>query len=208
MNKRIDIAVVNYNTKIQIRRLLHYMLDSEHEDFFNLLIADNGSTDNSLEYLRLMENNYSEIQLVANENIGYARACNQLAAMGTADIIALCNSDIWITPQQVLQIIDTFDANPQISILGPKQRDENGYVTAGGIFGTLDAPKHRGWKVFDPEDKLYRDRQEAVTVSGSAYFIRRSVWDELTNCPIYQGLEVCQNNEVSLGAFLPTPHYY
>jgi GT2 family glycosyltransferase len=48
----------------------------------------------------------------------------------------------------------------------------------------------------------FSDIEEAVTVSGSAYFIRRSVWDELTNCSLYQ------NFSPSNGAFLQTPLFY
>lgn len=206
---KIDIAIVNYNTKTYLRRLLNTLESQSNLELFKIFIADNGSQDGSVEYLTAYSKTHPDTEIVFNENIGYGRACNQLAAMGQSEYIALCNSDIWFTNSyQIEALMDILNNDQTISILGPKQRDESGYVTAGGIFGTLEAPKHRGWKVYDPEDHLYRDRQEAVTVAGSAYFIRRPVWNELTNCDVYKGLEVCQNSGVPLGAFLPTPHYY
>jgi len=51
--------------------------------------------------------------------------------------------------------------------------------------------------------KLYKDQIDCVTVSGSAYFVRRDVWDTLTNNPKYRELY-----PDAVGAFLPTPHYY
>jgi hypothetical protein len=44
---------------------------------------------------------------------------------------------------------------------------------------------------------------EAVTVSGSAFFVKRSVWRELTYCPLFT--DVVPD---AVGAMLPTPHYY
>lgn len=57
-----------------------------------------------------------------------------------------------------------------------------------------------------------QDVQEAVTVSGSAYFIKREVWEQLSICPTY--LEACYSLYEAderwnpSGAFLPTDHYY
>jgi hypothetical protein len=55
----------------------------------------------------------------------------------------------------------------------------------------------------DPNDTLFKDRVECVTVSGSAYFIRREVWNTLTCNSKYRKLY-----PNAIGAFLPTPHYY
>jgi hypothetical protein len=108
-----------------------------------------------------------------------------------------------MTSSDVYKIQQIFDENPEIHILGPKQRDEQGYITHAGIIGTNTEPKHRAWREPDPQDTAYRDRIECVTVSGSAYFVRREVWDALTNNEKYR--EIYPD---AIGAFLPTPHYY
>lgn len=199
----IDLCVVNYNTKDLLKRFL----DSLHSDLsskkWNLHIADNGSIDGSHEWI--MENGLSYMinSYTRNENIGYSAACNHLASMGSSDIICLLNADVWMSSSDVSLILDIFEKNEDIHILGPKQRDENGFITHAGIIGTNVNPRHRGWREHDPQDLLFKDRIECVTVSGSAYFIRRSVWNSLMNNSKY--LEIFPN---STGAFLPTPHYY
>lgn len=201
----IDLCIVNYNT----RNLLQRLLDTLHSDIestpkvWNLYISDNGSSDDSAEWMTRSANNYYLDQVNINDNIGYSAACNQLAAEGSGDIIALMNSDIWFNSEDMVKIQNIFDENPDIHILGPKQRDENGLITHAGIVGTLGQPRHRGWREHDPMDLAYRDRINCVTVSGSAYFIRREVWDSLTNNPGYRELY-----PDAVGAFLPTPHYY
>ena len=159
-------------------------------------------------------NSFPVAKSVGNENIGYAAACNQLASFGDGDIIGLLNSDVWLSTSDVISIQKTFDEHPEIAILGPKQRDERGLITFAGIGGTNTAPRHRGWHEPDPEDIKDRDLCPVVTVSGSAYFIRRSVWDDLTNDPDYRSVVntlvankwVEQERTEPLGAFLPTRH--
>lgn len=201
----IDLCVVNYNTK----DLLNRFLDSVHSDVnpynkvWNLYIADNGSTDNSVNWIKENDHRYLIDTVFINENIGYSAACNDLAAYSNSNIIGLLNSDVWFSTEDMVKIDNIFKENPDIHILGPKQRDENSFITHAGIVGTNTSPKHRGWRDYDPSDVLYKDRIECVTVSGSAYFIRRDVWNSLWNHPKYR--EIYPD---ATGAFLPTPHYY
>lgn len=201
----IDLCVVNYNT----RHLLNRFLDCLHNDLhlveknWKLYIADNDSSDDTKEWLEFNKDRYHIDGLFFNENIGYSAACNQLASAGNSDIICLLNADVWIDSHSVRAVQNSFMQNPAIDILGPKQRDENGFITHAGIIGSNTAPKHRGWKEHDPNDILYKDLVECVTVSGSAYFIKRHVWNSLTNDEQYRRMYPHAN-----GAFLPTPHYY
>ena len=184
----IDLCVVNYNT----RPLLQRMLDVLHSDLdsvekkWTLQIMDNESTDDFIPWLRDNEERYQIDRTYLRKNIGYSAAINYMASKTSSDIIAVLNGDIWMTSSDVYNIQQIFDSNPDIHILGPKQRDEKGFITHAGIIGTNTEPKHRAWKEPDPQDTAYRDRIECVTVSGAAYFIRREVWDALTNNEKYR----------------------
>ena len=201
----IDLCVVNYNTRPMLQRFL----DTLHSDVagtdqaWYLNICDNGSIDDSWEWLEANINKYYVARAWKNTNIGYSAACNMMAKHSFSDIICLLNADVWMTTSDLIKVQKIFDDNPEIHILGPKQRDEYGNIKHAGIVGTNIAPKHRGWNESDPEDVLYKDRVNCVTVSGSAYFIRREVWDAMTNDEKYR-----QMYPDAEGAFLPTPHYY
>jgi GT2 family glycosyltransferase len=205
----IDLCVVNYNSRKELQRLL----DVLHSDLngpngalvkeWNLYITDNDSKDDSIDWLRENEEKYLIERTFLRKNIGYSAAANMMVANSKSDIVAILNADVWFTSSDIIKIQNLFDENPDMHIFGPKQRDEHGFITHAGIVGTNTSPKHRGWKEHDPSDILYKDRVECVTVSGSAYFVRRDVWNDLTNHPKYR--EMYPN---ATGAFLPTPHYY
>jgi len=205
----IDLCVVNYNTRVLLKRFLdtlHGDLESSNglvKKSWNLHITDNGSTDDVIDFIRKNGHIYNIDNLFLRENIGYSAACNYMASKTSADIIGLLNADVWMTSSDVAKIQKIFDDNPEIHILGPKQRDEYGRVTHAGILGTGSKPVMRGWMVSDVNDEMFRDRQECVSVSGSAYFIRREVWNAMADNEEYRKL-----NPTAEGAFLPTPHYY
>ena len=201
----IDLCVVNYNTRPLLQRLLdnlHEGLTKENK-FWSLYIADNESADDTVDWFRQNDENYEIDRIFFNKNIGYSAACNQLASKGSNSIIGLLNADVWLKNEDVTKICKIFNQEKNIDILGPKQRDEYGLIRHAGIVGTNVKPAHRGWMQPDPTDSLYRDRINCVTISGSAYFIKRSVWNALTNNSQYRELY-----PDAKGAFLPTPHYY
>lgn len=201
----IDLCVVTYNNLDKLQRLVKTLLSDYEPDVFTLRVQDNGDG-SAFNWLLSYEDEplYDCLREIYHNprNPGYAEACNRLASAGSSEFLALLNDDVWLTTADVKAIERSFNES-EADILGPKQRDEDGRIRHGGIFGTNTAPKFRGWARPDPDDVLYRGREGAVTVSGSAYFVRRSVWDALTDDPEYRKLV-----PDAKGAFLPTTFYY
>jgi GT2 family glycosyltransferase len=140
-------------------------------------------------------------RLAVADNIGYARACNLAASDGDHTVIGLFNADVEATQHSLDFCQAALVANNDWGALGPCQVDPRNRIRHAGIFGSNSSPVHRGWS--EIHRNQYSDVREAVTISGSAYFIKRSVWQELTDCLLYQ--EVAPD---ATGAFLPTTHYY
>jgi len=137
----------------------------------------------------------------SKENLFYSGAANLGVTFGDREIIGILNADTELRETTLDDLYKGFHDYPDAGVLGPLQYDEHNKVTHGGIFGTLSRPEHRGWHAKIHES--YRNVAKAVTVSGSAYFIRRAVWDELHGCDVYN-----TTVEDPEGAFLPTSHYY
>lgn len=135
------------------------------------------------------------------DNIGYARACNLAAMDGAGDVVALFNADVEVTPNALDLCAAALMARDDWGVVGPCQIDHRNRIRHAGIFGTNSSPVHRGWN--EIHRGQYNDVVEAVTVSGSAYFVKRRVWNELTACRLYRDVAPDAN-----GAFLPTSHYY
>jgi GT2 family glycosyltransferase len=142
-------------------------------------------------------------------NCGYAFACNMASRYGNGGVLAFFNADTTFSEPVFSECYEALATNPTWGILGPRQIDETGAITHAGIFGPDAKPQIRGWK---SRSQAYDDvRSDCYSVSGSAYFVKRKVWDQLTGCETYRRsvTAYCDRNLATpLGAFLPTRHYY
>jgi GT2 family glycosyltransferase len=195
----MDIVVVNYHTPDDLHQFLESLKAYPPSDPWTVTIID-VETRFRRELVRNWPGGVLRV-LGEPENIGYGRACNLGAVQGDDEIIALFNADVEITPGSLDLCASGLAEHDQWAILGPCQVDSHNRIRHAGIFGTPVAPKHRGWN--EVNRGQFCDVREAVTVSGSAFFVKRKVWSELTDCSAFQ--EVAPEAE---GAFLPTPHYY
>jgi GT2 family glycosyltransferase len=195
----LDIAVVNYRTPNDLAAFLASLNRYPPNTSATLTVVDVGTDEpqpSSVAWTGGSGRRYT-----TNDNIGYARACNLAAEDGTGDVIAFFNADVELTADSLDICHDALLAGPDWGVLGPCQIDRQHRIRHAGIFGTNTAPVHRGW--CEQYHGQYREACEAVTVSGSAYFVKRQVWSELSKCRRYRAVA-----PDARGAFLPTSHYY
>lgn len=205
----VDVVVVNYRTPDDLRGFVKSFVDVQFEVPATLFVVnvdpkkeDAEAADDCLEDV-IVPIGYA----LCPTNIGYARACNSAAqAIETYHrprrTIAFFNADTRLVPGVLDHCHWTLHQEDDYGIIGPKQVNEEGLITHAGIFGSNRHPELRGWK-HDDMGQYDEIRDDAVSVAGSAYFIKRDCWDELLACEKYR--EVAPD---AIGAFLPTQHYY
>lgn len=187
----IDVVVVNYRTSKELEDFCS-SYERHHFEGCTLTVVDVDPFDHRQLNDRIM----------LPENVGYGRACNIGGQHGSNDVVLLANADTFITEGSLEHCYKALLSHDDWGVLGPRQVNEHGQITAGGIFGHPAQPSQRGWNEYDVNQ--YADvRDDALTVSGSLYFIKRKVWQELTDCSIYQ-----EYQPGAVGPFLHTPHYF
>jgi len=201
----IDLCITHHKTE----GLLEKLLKELYEDTFTLnknckvYLYDSGSGDKFKNWIKKNITKYTIEKVYFKENNGYAYACNYMASKGNSEIIGFIHGDVIISPKDLAKVNSIFSENPGIHILGPKVITEDGKIDSAGTFGSNFSPEFRGLHQFDKNKNLYTDRKKCINVSGCAYFIRRNVWDVLSNHPKYRRLYPS-----ALGAFLETPHFF
>lgn len=210
---KVDLLVVSYNTPDKLQRLIETLHSDYEPDVWTLHITENGSpaataTANAVFKLGL-EKGYKINSFQINNNIGYARAINEMAAKTDSEILCAVNADTWFTTKHVKDMIAMFEEHSNIAIAGPKQVNEDNIIRHGGIFWNgregNGPPQHRFWNTHDPNDQLGKDLVRCWTVSGSIYYIRRSVWNKVANWPEYREYF---KTEPHPPGFLPTKMYF
>src|SRR6187401_191080 len=91
---QLTVAIVSWNT----RELLARCLESMPQDA-DVWVVDNGSTDGSAEMVR---ERFPQVHLEAlDENIGFGRAINRIAAQTSSEWIAIANADVHLATHSV-----------------------------------------------------------------------------------------------------------
>lgn len=204
MEPGVDIVITNYRTPGDLERCLD-SLDAHWPDTpitVYVMQVDPNPEDVVVSGEWVADHPHQAVHRVRTTNVGYARACNFGAFLGDREVIGLFNADVEFTAGVIDECHAALFKEESWAVLGPRQVDGHGRLTSAGIFGTLGQPAHRDFHRRDRGQHI-DIRDDAVSVMGSAYFVKRAVWDELTTCPLYQA--VAPDAE---GAFLPTQHYY
>lgn len=196
----IGCVVVNYRTNDDLERFVRSWVETKPDDVDCwLLIMDVDPLDQSVgAHLAIR---HEDVEYTRIDNVGYARACNIGADKFRFGTLAFFNADVVLRPGAIADCVAALKSLDTCAVVGPRQVDDRGRLTAAGILGTEAAPKHRGWLEHDIGQ--YQDVLSVPTVAGSAMFVNRKIWLELTNCPLFQSAA-----PGAIGAFLPTPFYY
>ncbi len=182
---RIAIVILNWNGKELLHQFLPSIIEHSQIKDCDIYVADNASTDNSTDFIRLK---FPTIKIIQNQsNDGYAKGYNDALQHIDADVYALVNSDIEVTENWLVPIISEFELNPTTSIIQPKIKDFNNraffeYAGAGG--GYIDKygfPYCRGriFNTIEKDTQQYDDTRSIFWASGACFFIRKEVFDKL-----------------------------
>lgn len=181
--KEIAVVILNWNGKALLEKFLPSVI--EYSEEAAIYVADNASTDDSVEFLKV---HHPSVKIIQNrENGGYAKGYNDALNSVDEDIYCLLNSDIEVTQDWLKPILATFNTYTKIAIVQPKLLDYKNkayfeYAGAGGGFiDKFGYPYCRG-RIFNTIEKdvgQYNDTTQIFWASGACFFIRKSVFKSL-----------------------------
>ena len=182
---KIAIVILNWNGKELLKQFLPSLVKHSSMGNCDIYVADNASTDDSVDFIN---SNFPTIKIIQNStNEGYAKGYNNALQQVEADVYALVNSDVQVTENWLVPIMSEFEKNSKTSIIQPKIKDFNNreffeYAGAGGGFiDKYGFPYCRG-RIFDTIEKdtqQYDDIQSIFWASGACFFIRKEVFNDL-----------------------------
>ena len=180
---KVAVVILNYNGQKFLETFLPSVVI--HNDGYEIIVADNASTDDSVNLLKTKFADIKIIQLANND--GFAGGYNNALKEIEAEYYILLNSDVEVTPNWTKSIIDLMDTDKSIAACQPKilsyqQKTHFEYAgAAGGYIDWLGYPFCRG-RIFDSyeEDKgQYNDTKEIFWATGACMFVRAEIFQQL-----------------------------
>lgn len=184
--KQVAVIILNWNGLELLKEFLPAAVKYTVSDKADLIVADNGSDDASVEWVKT---HYPEVKILQfAENHGFAGGYNKAIAETGYPLTLLLNSDVEVTPRWLEPLIDYMDANPDCGALQPKirwQRHKELFEYAGAAGGLLDKngyPYCRG-RLFDSLEKDTGQYDAAPAqvawASGAAMLVRTDVYNQV-----------------------------
>ena len=180
---RVAVVILNWNGKSFLEKFLPSVISNSVGA--TIYVADNASSDGSLDYLK---ENYPTVKLIDNgENLGFAGGYNKALEKLEEEFFVLLNSDVEVTPNWLEPIIQLFDSDSNIVACQPKilsYHDKSSFEYAGAAGGFIDKfgyPFCRG-RIFDSlenDNGQYDSVEEIFWATGACLFIRSKVYKEL-----------------------------
>lgn len=182
---KIAIVILNWNGKQLLKKFLPFIVKYSDFDNVEIYVADNASSDDSVDFVKQA---YPQIKIIQNNmNDGFAKGYNDALQHVDADLYALVNSDIEVTYGWLKPVIAAFENEPNTAIIQPKildYKNKNKFEYAGAAGGFIDKfgyPFCRGriFSTLETDENQYNDETEIFWASGACFFIRSAVFHEL-----------------------------
>ena len=180
---KLAVVILNWNGASLLEQFLPSII--AYSAGADLYVADNASTDASIQ---IVQTQFPEVKIIHNTaNFGFAKGYNEALKHVDADIYALVNSDIEVTPDWLEPIYATFEKEKETAIIQPKildYKNKKMFEYAGAAGGFIDAygfPFCRG-RIFETVEEDYGQYNNSIEIfwaSGACFFIRSKVFHEL-----------------------------
>jgi hypothetical protein len=175
---QVSVIVLNWNGKHLLSECLTALAHQTFEDF-EVLLVDNGSTDDSVAFA---QKHFPNVRLCAlKENLGFTGGNNFGFREARGRYIALLNNDTAVTPGWLEALVKALESHPEVGFCASKlvfYDDHNCIDTAGDYFSIAGAGSKIGH--LDRADK--REYTEPSFVFGAcagAAIYRKNMLDEI-----------------------------
>ena len=180
---KLSIVILNWNGAKMLRQYLPGVL--EHSDGHPIVVADNGSCDDSL---RLLREEFPQVRTILfQQNYGFAQGYNEALRQVEAEYYLLLNNDVRTTEGWLTPLLDYMESHPHCAACQPKLRcdwatDRLEYAGAcGGFIDRLGYPYCRGriFSTVEKDEGQYDTPLPVAWASGAALLVRSSVYWEV-----------------------------
>jgi hypothetical protein len=172
----VSVVVINYNGSEYLNACLSSLL-ATHYRRLEIVLIDNGSTDDSFELAKRTFSNGRIRFVPLDENVGYAKACNIGSGLATGEILAFLNNDVVVSPDWLAPLVSTIIADHTVGAVQPKlllKEQPDLLDAAGGFIDVYGNPRERRGPA-----SSYQVRDEIFYAKGAAILVPRHLFMRL-----------------------------
>lgn len=170
---QVSVILPVYNAAATLKETLESIFKQTLSDF-ELIVVDDGSTDDSAEIISAFQRNDSRIHLIQQENMGVSAASNRALTQARAECVARMDADDIMMPRRLELQYAYLRDHPEVDLVGCQVELFPAEKVQGGF------KEYMRWQnsclsVEDMQDERYVE----LTIANPTLFFRRSVVQDL-----------------------------
>ena len=180
--KKVAVVILNWNGKTLLEEFLPSVIKYTPNEIAEIVVADNGSTDDSV---KMLKEQFPSVQLILlDKNYGFAEGYNLAIEQINTPYTVLLNSDVEVTPNWLNAPLEAMEADDTLAGVQPKilaQKNKTYFEYAGASGGWMDKygyPFCRGriLHVVEEDHGQYDTPMDVFWVSGACFFVRTDIY--------------------------------
>jgi hypothetical protein len=179
---KVAVVILNWNGIQFLQQFLPSVVTHTDPELAEIYVADNGSTDQSVEWI---SRNYPDVRIIKlDQNYGFAEGYNRALSHIKSTYSLLLNSDVEVTPGWLEPLVKTLDNDPSVGACMPKIKSLHNkslfeYAgAAGGFIDRFGYPFCRGRILShtEPDHGQYDNNMDIFWASGACILIRSELY--------------------------------
>ena len=176
---KVSVIIPHWNGVEVLEPCLQSLQQSTYPNL-ELVVVDNNSTDDSVQYVK---SNHPEVRLIENsENLGFAGGCNKGLSLLEAEYFLILNNDTTHENDWIEHLVSQMESDPDIAAVQPKimsAQNPKVFDYAGGVGGLMDVlgfpfALGRIFTTMEADDGFYDSPRDIFWASGTAMLLRSS----------------------------------
>ncbi|MCD6262480.1 MAG: glycosyltransferase, partial [Deltaproteobacteria bacterium] len=172
---KCSIIIPVFNQVEYTKKCLEALIENTPDGLYEVIIVDNGSTDGTKEFLKCLE---GDVKIITNqENLGFAKACNQGARKASGKYLVFLNNDTIPQRGWLDELVRVAGADKDIAVVGSKLLFPDGTIQNAGLAiadsKLLSRHIYRGYPSDFPPANKPRDFQ---VVTGACMLVKKDIF--------------------------------
>lgn len=173
-----SIIIPVWNKADLTRQCLEALAATTHGIEYEVIIVDNGSTD---ETPALLAGLGGDVQVIRNqENLGFAKACNQGAKAARGRYLVFLNNGTIPQPGWLDALVREVEDHADVAVVGSKLLYPDGTIQHAGVaFSRAWFTPYHLYRGCPADAPAVNRRREFQSVTGACMLVRREVFEEV-----------------------------
>jgi GT2 family glycosyltransferase len=177
---KVSVVIVTYNSGQYVPRLFESLQNQTVFNELEVIIMDNGSTDNTVALCRQFSSAWPKAAVIEplGQNFGYAVSTNTGVKRATGEYVFNLNADTWLEPDCIQILLQALANSKAASACAAQAEMDSNQLGASSPNG-FDIFGRPTWSEFNPGSIPESNWQYFFMVAGAGFLTQREAWNRI-----------------------------